>query len=587
MLGHRNLFPLWLLLLPHVSGSAVMFGRQRNPVPQEGNVRLFGGDGADGADGRVEIYHGGSWGTVCDDDWDLAEAQVVCRQLRFLGAVSVVIGKDYGKVSGPIWLDDLTCKGTENYLSACGFGSWGKTDCTHKEDVGVICETGSSNVTGRNSAYSLDHSISLSDERGQIFDSGNSCDFLISVRSVTGNTQENETQEEVGLTICAHKLILSQFPLFNASEETTGITVDVDQSCEPHFSSFIRYIYTRQVDVTLSSVKCLHWMAYKFGVKQLMEETGRLFTKFIPEDASFQTQVSLHEYAVETEDFVLQETCIQYLAWNYQNLTMSPAWTQLSVELLGSLLLRSDLVVSDEYFLLQTVEGWIAEKGKSISLETQVDLLSRIRFPMIPAEALYDLESNSSLYSTHENLYRKNILRALQFNVLLFSKLTSNKKFDREDDDIRPRIYTAEPWSTAIDRQQTRNFYNQRYDQYNQQNPSTMYFNTPVHNSLIFKSKMIRWEANVFKSQYECSNRGVRCESFPSARLAPQNSLTEWSNILFRNRLLLMCQGKYIFQVQDFKGNMANMAVNGTQFSPYSCPDDQQTYRFVVRPEYV
>ena len=56
---------------------------------QEGDVRLFGG--------RVEVYHDGKWGTVCDDGWDMAEAQVVCRQLHFPGAKSVVEGKEYGQ----------------------------------------------------------------------------------------------------------------------------------------------------------------------------------------------------------------------------------------------------------------------------------------------------------------------------------------------------------------------------------------------------------------------------------------------------------------------------------------------------------
>ncbi|XP_068575120.1 galectin-3-binding protein A-like [Cebidichthys violaceus] len=578
---HRNLFTLWLLLLLHVSGCAMkfnLFDRKRNPSLQEGDVRLFGGGVADG---RVEIYHDGKWGTVCDDDWDMAEAQVVCRQLRFPGVKSVETGKDYGKASGPIWLDDLKCQGTENYLSTCSFTSWGATDCSHKEDVGVICEQSGSNVSSSDSPYSLDHSISLSDERAQLFDSANSCDFSISVRSVTGNTQEDGTPEVFGLTICTHKLILSQFPLFNASEGITGITVDVSQTCQPHFSSFIRYIYTHKVDVTFSSVQCLHWLAYKFGVMQLQEDTARLFTKILPEDASFHTQVSLYEYAVETEDFVLQENCIQYLAWNYQNLTTSPAWTRLSIELLGSLLLRSDLVVPDEYFLLQTVESWITEKGNLISLETQAELLSRIRFSMIPAKALYNLESNSSLYSTHRNMYREKVLKAFQFNVLLLSNLMSNPKFDREDDDYRTRIYTAEPWSTALTHLQNRKVYRNQYDS----TITTTWLSTPVHNSLIFKSNTIRWEANVFKYQHECSNRGVRCESFPSARLAPQNRLTEWSNILFRNRLLLMCQGKYICQVQDFKNTMATL--NGTHFLTYPCPDDQYVYHFVVRPEYV
>ncbi|XP_078125364.1 galectin-3-binding protein A-like [Sander vitreus] len=585
MLAQRNLFTLWLLLLLHFSGSAMRFNlfrqSERNPVPQEGDVRLFGGSVSEG---RVEIYHEGYWGTVCDDGWGMAEAQVVCRQLHFPGAKSVVIGKDYGKASGPIWLDDLTCKGTENHLLTCAFISWGTTDCSHKEDVGVICATTGTNLTISDSTHSLDHSITLSDELGQIFDSGNGCDFLILVQSATGNREEDGTPEMVGTTICTHKIILSQFPLFNASEGMTSITVPISQSCQPHFTSFIRYIYTRKVDVTFSSAQCLHWMAYKFGVKQLMEDAGRLFSKILPEDPLFNTQVSLYEYAEETGDFVLQETCIQYLAWNYQNLTRSPAWTHLSVNLLGSLLTRSDLVVPDEYFLLQTVESWITEKGNLTSLETQLDLLNRIRFPMIPAETLYDLEYNSSLYSTHKNMYREKILEAFQFNVLLFSDLISNPKFNREDDNFQPRFYTTKPWSTVIIPDQTSS-YSQYGGLHGYYQTPTKSLSTPVHNSLIFKRNKVNWEASVFKNQYECSNRGMRCDSLPMARLITYNQLTDQSNIIFRNRLLLMCQGKYICHVQDFKANVAY--VNGTQVLTYPCPDDQYTYHFVVRPEYV
>lgn len=343
------------------------------------------------------------------------------------------------------------------------------------------------------------------------------------------------------------------------------------------------------MDVTFSSVQCLHWMASKFGVKELMEDTGRLFSKILPEDTSFHTQLSLYEYAKETGDMVLQENCIQYLAWNFQNLTMSPVWTRLSIELLGALLARSDLVVPDEYFLLETVESWITEKGNSTSFETQVKLLSLVRFPMIPAEKLYELESISSLYSSHKNMYQENMLKALQFNVLLFSNLTSNPKFNRGDDDYQPRIYTAEPWRTAIGSSKTTSYddrdrYNYGYNHHYGQT-TTKSFRTPIHNSLIFKDNKIHWEANVFKSQSDCWNHGLSCESFPVARLVPQNQLTQQSNILFRNRLLLMCQDKYICQVQDFKLNMAYIAVNKTQ--AYPCADDQYTYHFVVRPEYV
>lgn len=468
-----------------------------------------------------------------------------------------------------------------------------------------------SNFTIGDSTQSLDHSLTLSHDLGRVFDSGNGCDFMIIVKS--GNQQENETVEMVGTTVCAHRMIVSQFPFFNASEG--NITVDISPLCQPYFTSFIRYaepsmtcvqgqeyinitrvinedvtkrkiyffilryLYTRKIDVTFSSAECLHWMASKFGVKQLMEDVGRIFNKFLPEDASFHTQVSLYNYAKESADFLLQENCLQYLAWNFQNLTASPAWAYLSAELLGGLLSRQDLVVPDEYFLLQVLESWITAKGSSISLETQADLLRGIRFPMIPAEKLYQLKS-SSLYSTHKNVYQENMLRAFQFNVLLFSSLLSDPKFNAANADYQPRIYTSGPWGNVITSVSIP-AYNRQY----QSGPFRKSFSTPLHNSLIFQNNKIQWETSIFQSQYECSNQGLRCESLPMARM--QSYSNQQKNIVFRNRLLLMCQDRYIFQVQDFKNNMAYITANSTQAFPYPCPDKKFTYIFVVRPEYV
>ena len=84
----------------------------------------------------------GVWGTVCDDYWDLTDANVVCRQLGFEGAVAAKRSAAFGSGQGKIWMDSVSCSGVESSLTECGHRGWGIHNCVHGEDAGVICSTG-------------------------------------------------------------------------------------------------------------------------------------------------------------------------------------------------------------------------------------------------------------------------------------------------------------------------------------------------------------------------------------------------------------------------------------------------------------
>ncbi|XP_053825209.1 LOW QUALITY PROTEIN: deleted in malignant brain tumors 1 protein-like [Vidua macroura] len=105
--------------------------------PEEGQVRLAGGPHR--CAGRVEVFHAGRWGTVCDDTWDLAAAAVTCRQVRCGPALWAPGAAQFGRGSGAIWLDQTNCSGSEAHLAQCPAHTWGRNDCQHGEDAGAVC----------------------------------------------------------------------------------------------------------------------------------------------------------------------------------------------------------------------------------------------------------------------------------------------------------------------------------------------------------------------------------------------------------------------------------------------------------------
>ena len=100
-------------------------------------MRLVGGSRT--SEGRVEIFHNNTWGTVCDDFWDINDARVICRQLGYPDAIIAPGSARFGTGSGQIWLDDVNCQGNETSILYCGHRGWGINNCRHYEDASVVC----------------------------------------------------------------------------------------------------------------------------------------------------------------------------------------------------------------------------------------------------------------------------------------------------------------------------------------------------------------------------------------------------------------------------------------------------------------
>ncbi|CAG2225442.1 unnamed protein product [Mytilus edulis] len=126
------------------------------------NVRLVGGNYY--WEGRVEIYHNGAWGTICDDNFDTNEAKVICTMLGYnrYGSVTAYGNAAFGDGRGSIMLDDLQCNGYESDISHCASNGWNHHNCGHGEDASVSCHSiTTDSVTTEESVTTLPSDVRL------------------------------------------------------------------------------------------------------------------------------------------------------------------------------------------------------------------------------------------------------------------------------------------------------------------------------------------------------------------------------------------------------------------------------------------
>ena len=85
------------------------------------------------------MYYNNTWGTVCDDFWGIEEANTVCMQLGYSGAVTFYPRAYFGEGTGTIWMDNVRCASDDTCLGNCTFNGFAVHNCQHSEDASVRC----------------------------------------------------------------------------------------------------------------------------------------------------------------------------------------------------------------------------------------------------------------------------------------------------------------------------------------------------------------------------------------------------------------------------------------------------------------
>lgn len=102
-------------------------------------IRLTGGK--NNSQGRVELNYDGTWGSICDYQFDTEEARVICQQMGFIDGHAFK-NSYFGNGTGPVYITDLACTGNETTLLSCPNAGWNTSYelCAgHSHDAAVSC----------------------------------------------------------------------------------------------------------------------------------------------------------------------------------------------------------------------------------------------------------------------------------------------------------------------------------------------------------------------------------------------------------------------------------------------------------------
>ncbi len=212
------------------------------------------------------------------------------------------------------------------------------------------------------------------------------------------------------------KMLYEQPWSHNVKEE---ISLQEEPECQAIFDKFLRYLYTAEVNICVSTAVGILCLSDKYNVDSLK----RLCVNYMVENSrspKVKNALNWYQWAKALNLPRLIEQCMKTIAWNSQDITSSPEWMHMDLDFICDMLKSSELVISNEHTLFQAVAKWLLQEDKLKDLEANTcKLFPLIRFPQMQASQLYHLEQNDlSARPECQDLIKSLLSQAYRFRAL-------------------------------------------------------------------------------------------------------------------------------------------------------------------------
>ncbi|KAJ8345908.1 hypothetical protein SKAU_G00301010 [Synaphobranchus kaupii] len=283
----------------------------------------------------------------------------------------------------------------------------------------------------------INHSMALVQRMEALLAQGNGSDVGLRVQTV--NSDEVKVIQAHALVLSLHSEVFDE--LLQSRNSSTLVLEELGE-CTAVFDKFIRYLYCGEISVSLDQAVPLHKLASKYRVRALQQGLSLYMRQHMASDSPAGHVVGWYQYAAQTGDLALRDSCLQYLSWNLSSVLQSGEWTAIGDDLLLTLLQRSDLVLHSELELFEALEAWAAQnRPGELTAESAV---RAVRYGMIPPQQLFRLQKQSPLLLRYHESVRDLLFLAFQFHAASPQQLA--KYFDVNCSLFTPRNYLSPAW---------------------------------------------------------------------------------------------------------------------------------------------